>query len=344
MVYKNIEIHNVVEVHNIEGREGVELYRVPQSVRNSLECGEQSQRIATNATGVELRFVMKSERVVLRLQKLYTDKDFYYSNVLHYMHIFYGNIQGTWANHALYLDKETVDVVIEKPNNLDTLKHYSEIIDAGFSADVVRVIFDGGYYMLLDVIGEVMPPSREQLPAKTLLTYGSSITHGSNSLDQSHAWAALLAKSLKMDLRNLGMAGACAMEKEMVDFIAELGEKNVWDVAILELGVNVVKRDNAYIYNRVKYTLTQIAGRNFNKAVYVISPLYSSDDYYALGNAVRWRDIIGRIVKELDYKNIEYIDGLSLIDNVSYLCADEVHPNIYGVQRIYEKLKERMKR
>lgn len=134
------------------------------------------------------------------------------------------------------------------------------------------------------------------------------------------------------------------MEKEMVDFIAELGEKNVWDTAILELGINVVKRDNAYIYNRVKYTLTQIAGRNFDKAVYVISPLYSSDDYYALGNAVRWRDIIGRIVQELDYKNIEYIDGLSLIDNVSYLCADEIHPNIYGVQRIYEKLKERIKR
>lgn len=114
-------------------------------------------------------------------------------------------------------------------------------------------------------IGEIEPPKKEQVPPKTLLAYGSSITHGSNALDQSHTWAALLARDLKMDLRNLGMEGSCAMEPERVDFLARMGEDGEWHAAILELEVNVAAFDNDFIIERMTNTLKQIAGRNLDK-------------------------------------------------------------------------------
>ena len=341
MIFRNIEIHNVVELRTIENRDGFEMLRVPQTVREKLQCGEQAQRMSACATGVEFRFIMKSDVVKLRLQKKYLG-DGFFNHVLHYMHIYYGGIQGTWADHSRFLEKDTFEITIERPKNMDTLKKMAKESNDVWDPEVVRVILDCGYYMILDVIGDVEPPKKEQVPQKTLLTYGSSITHGSNALDQSHTWAALIARDLKMDLRNLGMAGSCVMEPEMVDFLARMGEDGEWHAAILELGVNVATYDNNFITERVTNTLKQIAGRNPDKKIYVISPFYFDDDFFKRGNGDRWRKLIPEIIQELSYPNVEYINGLDCLGDVAYLCADEVHPNIYGVQKIYERLKERI--
>ena len=96
------------------------------------------------------------------------------------------------------------------------------------------------YVTIHDIIGDIETPKANQCPKSTLLSYGSSITHGSNAIDTSHTWVSLLAHNLNMDARNLGMAGSCAMEPEMVDYIASQGEKGHWDLATLELGINVL--------------------------------------------------------------------------------------------------------
>ena len=38
-----------------------------------------------------------------------------------------------------------------------------------------------------------------------------------------------------------------------------------------------------------------------------------------------------------------YINGLDVIGDMSYISADEVHPNIYGVQRIADVLTEKIR-
>lgn len=38
-----------------------------------------------------------------------------------------------------------------------------------------------------------------------------------------------------------------------------------------------------------------------------------------------------------------YIDGLELLGDMSLISADEVHPNIYGVQQIADRLAERLR-
>ena len=48
-------------------------------------------------------------------------------------------------------------------------------------------------------------------------------------------------------------------------------------------------------------------------------------------------------MKKAGYANITYINGLDLLGDMSLLSADEVHPNIYGVQQIADRLTERLR-
>lgn len=69
MIFKNIEMHNIAEIEYIPDRNAYEMHRLPKRVIETLECGEQSQRIASNYTGVEFRFVIKGDKAVLRFKK-----------------------------------------------------------------------------------------------------------------------------------------------------------------------------------------------------------------------------------------------------------------------------------
>ena len=338
MIYKNIEIHNVKELIECENG-GVTWMRVPQNVYDNLETGEQSARMAVNSTGVELRFVMKSDEVKIRMQSLGTPTSVTNFNV------FRGDIQGGWEDHesGRYITTGELDYVIKKPENMELLRSVSKDSGTEWDPEVVRVIFNRGNFRIIDVTGDVEPPSKEQKPSKTLFAYGSSITHGSNSLCASNNWVSLVAHNLDMDFRNLGMAGSCAMEPEMIDFIASEGEAGLWDVALLELGINVLGWENEKITERVTNTIVNIAGRNKDKKIVVISPFYCCDDYKNGGLAEKWRDMIEKIVKDLAFENVTYINGLDLLGSMTLISADEVHPNIYGVAQIAERLYDRIK-
>ena len=335
MIYKNIEIHNVAELIPGKAEESTAWIRVPAAVYETLEAsGGKSQ--AVNSTGVELRFVMKSDSVKIRMRVPQ-------GTVVY--HIYRGSIQGGWEDHEVPAcpEGEPFEVVVKRSPNLEVLRRIADENHQPFSPEVVRVIFDRGTLELLDVIGDVEPPKKEQLPAKTLLCYGSSITHGSNSIDASHSWVSMAAHNLKMDVRNLGLAGSCCMEPVIVDYIAGEGEKGNWDMAVLELGINVLGWEEEKIIERVTNVLVQVAGRNPEKPVFVISPFYCNDDYFEWGRAAKWRRLIEEIIQERKDANVTYINGLDLLGDMSLISADEVHPNIYGVQRIAERLTERIR-
>ncbi len=334
MIWKNVEIHNVEELIEKDG--GVTWRRIPASVRERMET-EAGKNAAVSATGVELRFVMKSEEVKIRMSSESTTAVF---------HVFRGAIQGGYEDHetSKHVSGKPQDFVIHRSGNLELLRNVAEEFGQEWDPAVVRVIFDRGGYTLYDIEGEVEPPRPEQCPSRTMMAYGSSITHGSNSIDASHSWVWQVAEHRKMDQRNLGIAGGCAMEPEIVEYIAAEGEKKRWDLALLELGINVLDWPEEKIHTRVENTLAQIAGRNPDKPIYVISPFYCFDDYYRRGNAQRWREIIAKEAAKSGLPNVTYINGLSLLENMSLISADAVHPNIYGVQQIAERLIKYLER
>ena len=199
MIWKNMEIHNVAELVEKDG--GVTWVRVPERVRENMET-QMGPMVAGNATGVELRFVMKGDEVKIRMASLCQETAVF--------HVFWGAIQGGWEDHEVdkYVSGDPREYVIRKRDNMATLKRMAAESGQEWDPEVVRVVFDRGNFVLYDVAGEMEPPKKEQCPRRTLLAYGSSITHGSNSLDASHSWVWQGAYRLQMDYRNLGMAGS----------------------------------------------------------------------------------------------------------------------------------------
>lgn len=334
MIYKNIEIHNVGELLPGEQEGSTKWIRVPKNVYDAMEC-EQGKSMCLGSTGVELRFVMESDTITLRMRTCGKNGIF---------HVYRGSIQGGWEDHEVdkIVSGTVEDFVIKKSGNLPVLQRITDEFGYPFSPEVVCVIFDRGDFELLDVIGKVRPPKAEELPQKTLLAYGSSITHGSNSLDMSHSWVSVIAHNLKMDCRNLGMAGSCLMEPEIIDYIAREGELGNWDVALLELGANALGWEVDKIRERVSNVLSQIAGRNLNKKIFVISPFYTMEDYHGSGNPDKWRTQIEKIVRETNYPNVTYINGTDLLGDMSLVSADEIHPNIDGVAQIADRLTNKI--
>ena len=333
MIYKNAEIHNVEEmVTNEDG--SVSFIRVPMEAYEKLEM-PGGQRQAIGSTGVEIRFVIKGDAAKI---KMAIDGDSTSTNVFH---VYRGGIQGGWEDHEVHkvVSEEAEEFIIKKTSNIDRLKKMSEASNLSFDPSVVRVIFDRGRYKFYDISGDIEPPKKEQLPECTLLTYGSSITHGSNSIDASHSWASVLAHNLDMDLRNLGLAGSCALEKEMADYIAKLGREGKWDKAILELGINVLGWEEEKIRERSNYLIKKVAEANPDKDIYVISPFFYCEEYFSNSKAgEKWRKILKEEVELLNYPNVKYIKGTDILPDMSYISADMVHPNIYGVQKIAEEL------
>lgn len=81
------------------------------------------------------------------------------------------------------------------------------------------------------------------------------------------------------------------------------------------------------------------------QAGFVISPFYyCGETFDASGKADRRRTQMEEIGRRLALKNVEWINGMDILDNMSFISADEVHPNIYGVQRIADRLTERIRR
>jgi len=331
LLYKNIEIYNVEELDRYADG-SVTWCRVPRFVYDTLEMGESARRMAMHATGVELRFVLQSEEAVLRMNSSDGEGVF---------HVYRGSIQGGWQDHEVQkiVGSEPQDFVIKRSANPERLKAIDKKCGHPFSSEVIRVIFDRGHFRLYDVQGDVRPPTPEECPKSTLFFYGSSITHGSNSIDMSHSWPSVVGYNLKMDVRNLGMAGSCALEPAFAEYIASEGQKGNWDAAVLEVGINVLSWDDEKIRQRLSNLLQKVAGRNPDKKVFLISPFYHcGDDFSAEKNAARWRTLAEQTAKALNFDNVTYINGMDIIGNASFMSADEVHPNIYGVQQIADRL------
>ena len=159
MIYKNTEIHNAAHIY--DGTEGIRMLRAPKNVYDNLERGQNADEDC-----VELRFVMKSDKVTLKMRS-------YKEGITSTFHVFYGGIQGGWSDHEVnrVLGTEMREFIIEKNSEQKLLEDMTKEGNFPFSPSVVRIVFDRGYIELGDIIGDVEPPTVEMLPKKTLLCY-----------------------------------------------------------------------------------------------------------------------------------------------------------------------------
>lgn len=336
MIYKNAEIFNVEQI--IENDDGsISWCRIPKNVYNSLES-EIGKNVAVGSTGVEIRFKMNCDKVTIKMSVSRGNGVF---------HIYRGCVQGGDRDHEEHkvVTTNVEEFVIERSKHTERLQTIAEKHGSEWNSEIVRIIFDRGRFKIYDIDGDIEPPAREDVPSKTIMTYGSSITHGSNSIDMSHSWPSVLAHNINYDVKNKGMAGSCCMEADFVDYIAAEGKENRWNALIMELGINVLGWEESKIYDRVTYAVKTIAEANSDKPIFVISPFYfCEEDFDGNDRPNIWRRIISEVVSELHYKNVVYINGLDLLGDMTLISADFVHPNIYGTAQIADKLTDIVKK
>lgn len=323
MIFQNIDVHNAREFYTAEGG-GVNWSRMPSTVCDTLE--DRSRSILRDATGIELRFVIESGEAVITIRALSNPA------ALTSVCVFHGDIQAGWQSHEMeFLPDGIFKIKIKRPRNMDKLYAIAKDSGSAWSPEVVRVIPNRAF-TLISAEGDIHPPRTADTPKRKLLCYGSSITHGSNSYTQPDSWASFIAHGLGYDLINLGMPGCCKMEEAVVSDLVS----REWDMAIIELGINVLGWEKEKIIEHAESTVRSFA--KAEKPIIVISPTYCSDDIDGGARAKAWRDALEDACRKLGAQNVVYVNGTDLLGESSLLSADLVHPSIYGARQIGERL------
>lgn len=314
MIFDNIQFHNVEELQPHE--KGYRMWRLPKWVRDNIN--EKASKFSSGyATGVELRFKMKSDTATLFLAaENMTEAPVAY--------IYYGSIQGGWADSTRVILPQKTAVEIRKPNNMEVLKQISKEQNLPFDPEVVRVVLPYGTIYYIGMEGEVEPPTKEELPKQTYLAYGSSITHGSLALGTPHTYPFRLSQKLGCDYLNLGFAGSAHMEKVMAEYIVS---RKDWDFATVEMGINMLGMDMELFEKNID-EFTRILSEDA-RPVFATS-IYGYSDPTTQEDGRKKRAIVEKYAKD----RLIFTEGLEFLDNPAYIAQDMVHPSLEGIESI----------
>ncbi|MBO5009487.1 MAG: SGNH/GDSL hydrolase family protein [Clostridia bacterium] len=332
MVFQNIDFHNVSELTRDEFG-GYVMHRFPLCVEETLSEGGRNANKITS--GIELRFKLISDSVKLKFRLDSPDSS------ATTVYIYRGNIVGGWQECSVAIvSGETRELVVNKHPNIEKLREITKSASFGFSPEVVRIVLNSSILRFVGVDGDVVPPSKEDVPEKTYLAYGSSITHGSLALNIPSTFVSQIGEHFRCDVRNLGLAGNARLEKSVADEIAAMGERGEWDFASLCMGINILNIECSDFEKRVKNMIKTVAERNPEKHIFCISPFYCREDMDGLNKPQLFREIVERSVCELGFPYVHYIDGRKILDGSWGLSGDFVHPSPLGVRAIADGLIE----
>jgi hypothetical protein len=336
MIHKNLILHNIAEVQQIEGSSGVRLQRVPEKVREKLSPLGQQQMLSADAN-MEIRFILKSDSIDITLSTVNEEAE---------MFIFFGSFQHT---QSYKIRKEPTTIVLEYPKRLKELdeKYYKNAI---YSPKVVRLMFhnaDEGLLLHSIDNGEYALPGINDLPQKTLLSYGTSITHGKHVTAPHLTYPFQTAHLLGTDLINLGSSGSAFCENEIADYIAD---RTDWDIATLALSVNMRYFKPDEYYKRVEYMVNRVSSSDLKRPVFCITiyPFFEDfgvvpDEVPPSGNVSGYRQVLRDIVSGCSNPNVYLIEGDEILLDYTQLSTDLIHPHDLSMIQMGYNLSNKIK-
>ena len=315
MDHQNIRFHNVEELEPVEG--GWLLRRVGAAARARISPGVQENCFAT---GIELRFTMPDGAVDLLLKTIPQAE-------AATAHIFFGSFQGGWEYSSKNFGADVTRIHIEYPAKLATLRRITAEKQLAFAPEVVRVVLPYVPVIFAGVEGRTALPAADQLPQKTYLAYGSSITPGSLSLIQPDCYVFRNAQALGVDYLNLGFAGNALMEEEMANYLVS---RRDWDFASVEMGINTTER--------VKEFPLEVFEERIDRFTAVLArdprPVFATSFFRYLDEDTDRTDKMRRIVRRYAAERLIFTDGLQLLDDETLISADGTHPDARGQEQI----------
>ena len=331
MIWKNVELYNV---YTTQPRADGALYlrRFPLSCHEEFSSSpyEIVPLAGSLTTGCELRFVAKSADVYLSAEEFDGTVEVYRGD-------FFCRVERLQAGVVtkIELRKTAVDV-------------YTPTQNCRFSPCVWRIIFDHDCRIMLHDIqsdGEIRPPVEGETPNKKIIAYGSSITHSAGAQLFTNSYIYNVGKRLGVDVLCKGMGGSCLIHKKVVEYLP----KENWDVAILELGINMIDLFPVEVFEtRARQLISNMLV--CGKPIVLISNFTSyrsmpSDTLYHVNEA--YVATLEKLYKELKTVNLYYIRGADIVTDWDYLTSDLLHPSPYGhaemgrkiAQKIHEEFK-----
>lgn len=320
MIFQNIDFHNVAEMTPVE--DGWRMWRVPAEVREKLNENARLNT-AAYATGVELRFKLKGESADIHLRTLPSQE-------APVAYLYYGSIQGGWQNSSRFIGTERTTLHFERPANMDTLKAVSQQCHLPFDPEVIRIVLPYTSCIFMGVDGEVETPAAEDLPQKTCLCYGSSITHGSLALAMPYTYPFRIAQKLSCDYINMGFAGTAHLEKEMAEYIVS---RKDWDFATFEMGINMLGEFTEEQFDERVREFTDVLEKDGR-------PVFLTSVFGFNGGGQEKAQHFRESVRKYAQGRFPFMDGLDMVNNPAMLAQDEVHPSLEGIGQIAQRWVE----
>ena len=337
MIHNNVELHNVAELVDVPEGKAVRMQRVPESVRAQLE--EPARLKTLNPAGAEIRFVLNQGTARVTLSSPDEPGTAW---------LFLGTFDA--RNQPVRIGKDQTTIQVSMPDDIQ--QRFDALPDTiadklRFRPNVCRIVLRHGSIHLHGIEGDIRPPAREEKPARTMLSYGTSITHGAAASAFHLSYVAQTAWRLGADLLNLGVGGACRAEPAFADYMAG---RNDWDFATLALSVNMIGAGFTVeeFRGRARYLVGKIAGAHSQKPVFVISIYPFFGDWADLQPNARakpdeFRDALQEVVNSLGFRNLHFIPGSKVLTDMGGLMVDMIHPGDLAMINMGENLANQIR-
>jgi lysophospholipase L1-like esterase len=330
MKYGNIELHNVCDILENDGQPGIGISRLPLSVLPAINKGAAKQ--SHNGTGCEIRGMLpEGGKARIVLQTMHSNSTVPVVTVYH----------GCFCGQSVVAAMEPTEIVIKVPDRIELMANVSRVQGHTFDPRLVRVRLPPIHTTrILSIEGDLIYPEPAATPASTLLCYGSSITHGACATIPEGTYAAQCARALGYDLINLGFGGSAQMDPAIANHIAA---RTDWDVATLEMGINVRNWPLEQFRCAVEQFVSTIVAAHPRKPVFCIDLFTYFDDFEEAPTlAVGFREAIQEIVRATDSPFVHHVDGREILRQAAGLRTDMVHPSDTGMQEMGQNLATRI--
>ena len=174
------------------------------------------------------------------------------------------------------------------------------------------------------------------IPAKKLLVYGDSITHGNTTCYTCNHYIPRLARAMNVQVRNKAIAGTTSFP-EMIrtespydpDYVLVAYGSNDWD-----------RHEEAFFVEKYREMMQAIAENYPRAQVFVISPIWRADQ----NTRERRMGPLSAIERNIlviakDFPNVTVIPGIDLVPHdLKYYADAGLHPNDHGYEFYFRNL------
>jgi len=332
MIIDNVMYHNVDSVKKTP--QGLRICRFPEEVMDKVN--PHARYMASYACNTEIRFVTDANTCFVSLLSEEGNCK---------VDIFYGDY--ALGERSLETGKVTrLNLTVPAPVNGLKDEFYK---NNKFKFGVWRLHFHNSVLTVCDIdtLGHsIRPPKPEELPEKTMLSYGSSISHGSGAVYNPLSYVNTTANLLGVDCLAKGVGGSCFAEKQLADVFSE---RKDWDFALLEIGVNMY--GDEFTVEAYKERFEYFADKMYStgkKLVFVtmfpFSLFYRDSNFEAQEKCKKFNEIIRNKCSEFDKERVLLLEGADILTATEMLSADGIHPSSEGHIKmgfnLYEKIKD----